>query len=88
MSAGKIGCLVLYAVLAAVALTEAGSSIGALAIWVLLVLVVVHAVEVVVFFRLCQQAGGSLPGNMLQVFVFGYFHTIEMKAAVAAKQPG
>ena len=44
MSAGKIGCLVLYAVLAALA------------------------------------------ANMLLLFVFGYYHMIEMKAAVEARQ--
>ena len=83
MSAGKIGCLVLYAVLAAVALTEAGNTAGTIAGWALLVLAVVHVVEVVLFFRLCQQASGSLPGNVLQMFIFGYYHMIEMKADVA-----
>ena len=80
MSAGKIGSLVLYAVLAVLAITQAGTSVATLAVWVLLVLAVVHAIEMLIFFRLCQSASGSLPGNLLQVFLFGYFHTVEMKA--------
>jgi len=80
MSAGKIGCLVLYAVLVMLAITQAGTSVATLAVWVLLVLAVAHAIEVLIFFRLCQSAPGSLPGNLLQVFVFGYFHMVEMKA--------
>lgn len=80
MSAGKIGCLVLYAVLAMLAITQAGTSVATMAVWALLVLAVVHAIEMLIFFRLCQRASGSLPGNLLQVFLFGYFHTVEMKA--------
>jgi uncharacterized protein YhhL (DUF1145 family) len=80
MSAGKIGCLVLYAVLAGLAVTQAGTSVATLAVWALLVLAVAHAIEVLIFFSLCQRAPGSLPGNLLQVFLFGYFHMIEMKA--------
>ena len=80
MSAGKIGSLVLYVALAMVAITQAGTSAATLAVWVLLVLAVVHAIEMLIFFRLCQSASGSLPGNLLQVFLFGYFHTVEMKA--------
>lgn len=85
MSAGKIGCLVLYAVLAAVVVTQAGTTAAMVAGWILVVLAVAHVVESVVYFGLCKQAGGSLPGHLLQVLIFGYFHMIEMKAAVAAK---
>jgi len=28
----------------------------------------------------CGRAPGSLPGNLFQVFLFGYFHMVEMKA--------
>ncbi len=85
MSAGKIGCLVLYVVLAAVAITQAGTTAATVACWILTALVVIHAAEVVLYYRLCQQAGGSLAGNLAQVFVFGYFHMVEMKAAVQPK---
>jgi uncharacterized protein YhhL (DUF1145 family) len=85
MSPGKIGCLVLYAVLAVVALTQAGTTAATAAVWILAILAVVHAAEVVMLYPLCRQAGGSLAGNLFQVFVFGYYHMIEMKAAVAKK---
>jgi uncharacterized protein YhhL (DUF1145 family) len=85
MSTGKIGCLVLYAVLAVVALTQAGTTAATAAVWILGILAVVHAAEVVMLYPLCKQAGGSLAGNLFQVFVFGYYHMIEMKAA-AGKQ--
>lgn len=80
MSAGKIGCLVLYAVLILVALTQAGTTMGSGAAWILLALAVSHVLEMVLYFRLCQQASGSLAGNLFSVFVFGYFHMVEMKA--------
>ncbi len=85
MSPGKVGCLVLYAALAAVALTQTGTTAGTAAVWVLGILAVVHIAEMVVLYPLCRRAGGSLPGNLLQVFVFGYYHMIEMKAAVGEK---
>lgn len=81
MSAGKIGCLVLYAVLIVVAFTQAGTTLGAGAGWILLALAVSHVLEMILYFRLCQQASGSLAGNLFSVFVFGYFHMVEMKAA-------
>jgi hypothetical protein len=36
----------------------------------------------VMLYPLCRQASGSLAGNLFQVFVFGYYHMIEMKAEV------
>ena len=83
MSSGKIGALVLYVILAALAITQAGTQIGTVVNWIIVGLVAVHALEVVVFFKLCREAPGSLVGNLINVFVFGYFHTQEMKANVA-----
>lgn len=80
MSAGKIGCLVVYVALAMVAITQQGSSMATLAVWALLILAVAHTIEMVILFRLCQRAPGSVPGNLFQVFLFGYFHMVEMKA--------
>ncbi len=85
MSPGKIGCLVLYAVLAVVALTQAGTTAATAAVWILGILAVVHAAEMVLLYPLCRQAGGSLATNLFQVFVFGYYHMIEMKAEVGKK---
>ncbi len=80
MSRGKKGALIFYAILAVLAITQAGTLTGTVANWIILGLVVVHTLEVVVFYKLCRDAGGSLPGHLLNVFVFGYFHTQELKA--------
>lgn len=82
MSAGKIVALVLYAVLAVIAITQAGTTAGTVATWIIIGLVVAHTIEVVVFFKLCQQADGSLVGNLINVFLFGVIHAKEMKGAV------
>ena len=82
MSNGKIGALVLYAILALLAFTQADSQIGTISFRIIQALVIVHALEVVIFFKLCRDAGGSLPGHLLNIFVFGYFHMKELKAAV------
>lgn len=81
MSAIKIAILAGYVVLAALALTQAGSPAGAWSAKILLILAVVHAVEVVVFFKACQRAGGSLVGHLFNVLLFGVFHMKEIKAA-------
>ena len=81
MSAVKIAILVGYAILAALALTQAGSPAGAWSARVLLILVVAHTVEMIVFFKACQRAGGSLVGHLFNVLLFGVFHMKEIKAA-------
>ena len=81
MSAGKIGCLVLYAVLALLALSQPGTIVATAAIWILLTIAVVHVAEMVLLYGQCKQAGGSLPENLLKGFLFGYFHMVEMKEA-------
>ena len=83
MSAGKIGALVLYAVLAGLALTQGGTQLGSIASWIIFVLIAVHSLEVIIFFKLCREAGGSMAGHLLQVFAFGYFHVKELKATSA-----
>ena len=84
MSAAKIGLLVTYAILAALALTQAGSPVGIWSARILLILAVAHTVEVIVFFKACQRAGGSLVGHLFNVFLFGVFHMKEIKAARGA----
>ncbi|MFK8047550.1 MAG: hypothetical protein AB8B81_03850 [Halioglobus sp.] len=83
MSSGKIVALVFYAILAALAVTQAGTQLGTIVNWIIIGLVAIHALEVVVFIKLCREAPGSFVGNLVNVFIFGYFHTQEMKAAVA-----
>jgi uncharacterized protein YhhL (DUF1145 family) len=83
MSRGKISALVCYAVLVILAVTQAGSMPGTIVNWVIVALVAVHTLEVVVFFKLCKNAGGSLLGHLFNVFIFGYLHTSELKAKAA-----
>jgi uncharacterized protein YhhL (DUF1145 family) len=82
MSAGKIVLLVVYAVLALLAITQAGTMAGTVATWIIVGLLVAHTIEVLVYFKLCQQAGGSLVGNLVNVFLFGVLHAKEMKGAM------
>jgi len=81
MSAPKKIMLVIYVILVGFALTQGGTGVGIWSLRILGVLAVVHLVEVAVFFRLCQSAGGSLPVHLLNVFLFGVLHTSELKAA-------
>ena len=80
MSRIKIASLVIYCVLGLLALTQGDTSIGAWSLRILYILAAVHLVEVVVFFRLCQSAGGSLPLHLLNVFLFGIIHANEIKS--------
>lgn len=80
MSASKIVILVAYALLITLAVVAPDSSLGAYSLGLLIVLAAVHAVEVVVFYKRCREAGGSMAGHMLHVFLFGVFHIKELKA--------
>lgn len=81
MSAAKIGSLVVYAVLAILALTQGDTTVGIWSLRLLGILAIAHIIETAVFFKLCQSAGGSLPGHLLNVFLFGVIHVNEIKAA-------
>ena len=83
MSKGKIAALFCYVLLAVLAITQAGTAVGTMVNWIIVALVVVHALEVVIFFKLCKNAGGSLLGHLFNVFMFGYLHTAELKARAA-----
>ncbi|MCR9104843.1 MAG: hypothetical protein NXI15_06105 [Gammaproteobacteria bacterium] len=83
MSRAKIIMLVVYAVLALLALTQGGSAVGDWSLWILLGLAAVHLIEVAVFFGFCRNAGGSLPVHLVNVFFFGILHVNEVKAAQA-----
>jgi uncharacterized protein YhhL (DUF1145 family) len=81
MSTAKIVLLVIYAVLAALAFTQGDTTVGVWSLRVLGILVIVHAIETVVYFNLCKTAGGSLGGHLLSVFLFGVLHVNELKTA-------
>ena len=81
MSAAKIVLLVVYAGLAILAITQAGTPAATWAIRIIVILAIAHTVEMVVFFQACRRAGGSLAGHLFNVFLFGVFHMKEVKAA-------
>ena len=51
------------------------------AMYVLGGLALAHLVEIALFYKRCQQAGGSLPVHVLSVFLFGIFHVKELEKA-------
>jgi len=81
MSAGKIVLLVIYAVLAGLAIAQPATAAGIWSLRIIVLLALVHTVEVAVFFKACQRAGGSLPGHLVSVFLFGVLHMKDIKAA-------
>ena len=62
MSTAKIVLLVVYAVLAGLALTQGDSAAGIWSLRLLGILALAHIIEVAVYFKLCKAAGGSLGG--------------------------
>ena len=83
MSPAKIVLLVIYAILAFLALTQGETAAGTWSVYLLVILAVTHLIETIVFFKLCKAAGGSLAGHLVSVFVFGVLHANELKAAQA-----
>jgi len=81
MSTAKIVLLVVYAVLAGLALTQGDSAAGIWSLRLLGILALAHIIEVAVYFKLCKAAGGSLGGHVVSVFLFGVLHVNELKAA-------
>ena len=79
MSGTKIGILIGYVVLIALAIAGSGTA-ASVALWLLVLLAVAHVVEMAVFYGRCKAAGGSMAGHMLQVFLFGVFHVRELKS--------
>ena len=84
MSAAKIIALVTYAVLGVLAVTQPDSAAGIWGLRILVILAVAHTLEMLVFFKACQRAGGSLAWHLGNVFLFGVIHMKEIKAAPGA----
>ena len=85
MSVPKIVMLVIYVVLGFLATTMQGSNGGQIAYLILVGLAIIHLIEVAVYYKLCQAAGGSPVRHMASVFLFGVLHVKEMKAAASAE---
>ena len=81
MSPGKIVLLLVYVVLAGLAVTQGDSSVGVWSLRLIYLLVAVHTVEVLVFFKVYKEADGSLAGHVVKVFLFGVLHMQDIKAA-------
>jgi len=81
MSTAKIVMLVVYAILAGLAITQGDTAAGIWSLRLLYLLAVLHIIEVAVYFKLCKAAGGSLGGHLLSVLLFGVLHVKELKAS-------
>ncbi len=57
--------------------------LGVVASWAVIFMVVVHAVECVVFLPRMKAAGGSLAGHIVQLMIFGVFHANTLPEAPA-----
>ena len=79
MSAAKIVALVLYAIMGFLAISQPESPVGGWSLRILVILAVAHTVEMLVFYKACQRAGGSIAGHMLNVFMFGVVHMQGLK---------
>ncbi|GAB5450042.1 MAG: hypothetical protein Hals2KO_03700 [Halioglobus sp.] len=84
MSPPKIVLLLIYLALGLCALLQGGTPLGVWSLRILLLLAVVHAIEVVVFYKLAREAGGSLALHVLNIFLFGILHANELKDAKGA----
>ncbi|KAA1193913.1 hypothetical protein F0M18_00245 [Pseudohalioglobus sediminis] len=79
MSPIKIALLVGYIIIAGIGVVYSGTAAATWAWSFLALLAVAHLVEMAVFYSRCRQAGGSMAGHMLNVFLFGVFHMRELK---------
>lgn len=86
MSASKLATLGLWLVLLLNLYQPMGSWDGILtaAFWLL---VIVHAIEVIVFVRRYSSTGEPMLGHALSVFVFGVAHTLEVRRRLEGKLP-
>jgi len=79
MSAIKIIGLVIYAIMGFFAITQTENPVGMWSLRILVVLAVLHTIEMFIFFKACQRAGGSMAGHMVNVFLFGIVHMQGLK---------
>lgn len=83
MNTAKVVLSLTYIALLALAIGVAGGQLAVYAGWVLLVLIIAHAVEVVLFFNRCRQAEGSTLWHLVQVFLFGVLHVRQLEPAAS-----
>jgi uncharacterized protein YhhL (DUF1145 family) len=86
VSSPRIAVLVLWLALLAAFLVSS-SPLASVGRAVFVLLVVVHAIECVVFLPRLRKAPGSLAGHLLQTLVFGIVHVRELPAETGAAGP-
>ena len=83
MDRSRIPIIVLWLVCLSSFLFESGSAIatyGQLAFWCL---VVVHAIECLIYLPTIHRAKGSFLGHLFNTFIFGYFYFLELRSLIA-----
>jgi len=84
----KNAVLVLWAVCIAAFLVPATSPLALPGQRLFWGLVIVHAIECVVFLPRLRRAGGSLANHLVQTMIFGVFHARSVGGAAPSSQPG
>lgn len=51
--------------------------------WLGIFMIVAHIVEMGIFFNKAKQAGGNIALHMIQLFLYGYFHNLELDKTLA-----
>ncbi len=83
----KIPVIILWLVCVSSFLFESGSAFatyGQLAFWCL---VVVHAIECLIYLPTILHSKGPFLGHLFNTFIFGFFYFIELRSRLAEK-PG
>ena len=81
----KISTLVLYVILTYVAISFPLTVWSQFSIGLLVLLCALHLLECYQYRGLIQQAPGGVSWNLLNVFLFGLFHMMDMKDAIRAR---
>ena len=87
MKAGKIIVAIAWVLCIVAFLLPAASTAATLGRSLFWLLVLIHAVECVVFLPALRRAGGPLLPHLAQTFAFGYLHLGEIRGSEAGASP-
>ena len=82
MVATKIGTLIVYAIIAWVAISFPLTLWSQFCIGLLVIIVLAHIAECFMYRKLMQQAPGTVPWHLANVFLFGVMHKVVMTEAL------
>lgn len=85
MKSIKIGSLVVYVILIYVAINFPLTVVSQFSIGTLVLLAALHTMECYIYRKLAQQAPGGVGWNLLNLFLFGLFHMMDMKDEIRAR---